>query len=68
MKQTDTRYHNTYPDSTPWSRKIFLLKKGDVLAKNGKFYEVKQVIHSKLEEQPRIVLEEREVVDNASKL
>lgn len=68
MKQTDTKYHNTYPDSTPWNRKIFLLKKGDVLAKNGKLYEVKQVIRSKLEEQPRIVLEERKVVDNATKL
>lgn len=66
MKQIDNKYQNTYPDSTPWSRKIFLLKKGDVLVKDGKLYEVKQVIHSKLEEQPRIVLEEREGVDNAT--
>lgn len=59
MSQTD-RYKNTYPDTTPWSKKIFLLKQGDILRKGEKLFLVKQVIHSKLEEQPRIVLEEQD--------
>lgn len=52
-------YNHTYPDSLPWSKRIFLLKEGQVLSRDGKLYTIKQVIRSRLEEQPRIVLEEQ---------
>jgi hypothetical protein len=59
MSQTKKPYDHVYPDSLPWSKKIFLLKEGQVLSRGGKLYTIKQVIRSRLEEQPRIVLEEQ---------
>lgn len=59
MSQTREPYNHTYPDSLPWSKRIFLLKEGQVLRTGGKLYTIKQVIRSRLEEQPRIVLEEQ---------
>ena len=59
MSQTREPYNHTYPDSLPWSKRIFLLEEGQVLSRDGKLYTIKQVIRSRLEEQPRIVLEEQ---------
>ena len=59
MSQTREPYNHTYPDSLPWSKRIFLLKEGQVLSMGSKLYVIKQVIRSRLEEQPRIVLEEQ---------
>jgi hypothetical protein len=59
MSQTREPYNHTYPDSLPWSKRIFLLEEGQVLSRDGKLYVIKQVIRSRLEEQPRIVLEEQ---------
>lgn len=59
MTQTRGLYNHIYPDSLPWSKRIFLLKEGQVLSRGGKLYVIKQVIRSRLEEQPRIVLEEQ---------
>jgi hypothetical protein len=59
MNQNKELYNHTYPDSLPWSKRIFLLKEGQVLSMGSKLYVIKQVIRSRLEEQPRIVLEEQ---------
>lgn len=59
MSQSKKLYDHVYPDSLPWSKKIFLLKEGQTLCKDGKLCTIKQVIRSRLEEQPRIVLEEQ---------
>lgn len=59
MNQIREPYNHTYPDSLPWSKRIFLLEEGQVLSMGSKLYVIKQVIRSRLEEQPRIVLEEQ---------
>lgn len=51
-------YDSKYPDVMPWSKRIFLLQKGQMLQQGEKLFVIKQVIHSRLNDQPRLALEE----------
>lgn len=55
-KQTED-YTLKYPDEQPWSKKIYFLQEGQTLRRGTEWYIIKQVIRSKLVEEPRIVAE-----------
>lgn len=51
-------YERKYPDEQPWSKKIYFLQEGQTVKRGTEWYIIKQVIRSKLVEEPRVVAEQ----------
>jgi hypothetical protein len=57
-KRVKDDYERKYPDEQPWSKKIYFLQEGQTLKRGTEWYIIKQVIRSKLVEEPRVVAEQ----------